>query len=692
MSPEQLEGKEADPRSDLFSFGAVLYEMATGKRAFEGKSQASLIASILKEAPKPISSITSIAPPALDRIAMRCLEKDPEDRYQTARDVLLELKWVSEAGSRAGVAAPVAARRKSRERIAWALAGVGLVAALVLGTFALQNRRAPPDPIRFFVSVPVGVTFIDTPKISPDGRYIAFSAVDTTGVSRIWLRALGSLGAEPIPGTEGAGRPFWSADSRFLAYMSENRLRKISVQGGPPQTVCESGSRGDGSWSRRGIILYDGSPNDSIRGVDAGGGVASAYTTIDRAHGETGAAWPHFLPDGRHFLYLGLTPKMDEMALKVGDTRSKKVILLGKGNFSRIEYIEPGYIIYARERSLLAQPFDARALRFTGEPFPVVDDVAVGGGTSSNADFSTSAGALVFRGGVAGGQTRMVWVERTGRELQTVGEPGVLYNVSLSPDDRRVAVSRGGANVDIWIIDAVRGVSTRFTFDGANEYTPVWSPDGSRIAFNSDREGRDVIFAKSSSGAGVESVLYRDERPMGVADWSRDGRWLIGVASSSQDRGDLRIVPADGSGPSRSINSTPFREVHPRFSPDGAWVLYASNESGRYEVFLQPVQGGGKWQVSTQGGVDPHWSRDGKEIFFLNLRGQMMAVGVSTKPSLTLGNPTALFGSVAADPDPYGRNYDVAADGRFLIRRTFGTGELPSTTVYLNWVQRLKKR
>jgi Tol biopolymer transport system component len=693
MAPEQLEGKEADPRSDLFSLGAVLYEMATGKRAFEGKSQASLIASILKETPQPISSITNVAPPALDRIVMRCLEKDPEDRYQTARDVLLELKWVGDAGSKAGVPATVSARRRSRERMAWGLAGAGLVAALLLGGNAVLNRPPTPQPIRFLAPVPEGITFIDTPKVSPDGRTIGFSAVDSTGTSRLYLRPFGSLGSTPMTGTESAGRPFWSPDSRFLAYMVGGRLRKVGVDGGPPQTICESNSRGDGTWGKRDIILYDDSPTDSIMRVPAGGGSPTPATTIDRANGESGSAWPHFLPDGRHFLFLGLTAKPDESYLKIGDLDSDKVITLQKGNFSRIEYVDPGYIIYVRDRALLAHPFDAKALKFTGDPFPVVDDVAAGGGTSSNADFSTSPGTLVFRGGAAGGLTQVVCLDRDGRELQTVGEPGNIFNVSLSPDGSRLITSRGSTTLDLWITDIARGVSSRFTFDASSETTPIWSPDGSTIVFNSDRRGRDAVFSKPANGVQAESLLHGEEMQFGAGDWSRDGKYLACIRTLNRE-GGIVIMNADGSGAPRPVVVTPFFELNPRFSPDGRWLVYSSDESGRLEVYVQPLEGGsGKWQVSTDGGRDPRWSRDGKEIFFIGTGNRLMVVDVTTAPNFALGNPKELFRRIAWDFDRYGGNYDVSTDGRrFYIRRNFGSSSLPATTVYVNWMESLRKR
>jgi predicted Ser/Thr protein kinase len=389
MAPEVLEGKEADARSDIFSFGAVVYEMATGRRAFEGKSQASLIASILKEAPQPLSTLAPLSPPSLDRAVMRCLEKDPEDRWQTVRDLLLDLKWAGEGGSRAGIAAPVAARRKSRERLAWSLAGAGGLAAGLLALLAISWAPKPPPEIRFFIPTSPEIIGMGTPKVSPDGRYIAYNAADSSGVTRLWIRPMGSLTAQPLSGTENSQRPFWSPDSRYLGFMAEAKLKKIAVAGGPPQTICDSGSQGDGSWSKDGTILFDNTASDSLRRVPSAGGVPAPASWVDRTRGETGNAWPQFLPDGRHFLFLGLTARPESTALKVGDLNSHTSRILAVGNFSRMDFV-PGYILYVKDRALLAQPFDAGGLKFNGEPFPVVDDVAVGGGGAANAEFSAS--------------------------------------------------------------------------------------------------------------------------------------------------------------------------------------------------------------------------------------------------------------------------------------------------------------
>jgi Tol biopolymer transport system component len=695
MAPELLEGGEADPRSDIFSFGAVLYEMATGRRPFEGRSQASLIAAILRESPRPISALMPLSPPALDRAVARCLEKDPNDRWQTARDLLLELKWIGDAGSRAGVPVPVAARRKSRERLAWILAAAGGIATLALLGFAVVNAPRKAEPIQFFIATPAAITAIGTPKVSPDGRYVAFNAIDSIGLSRIWLRPFGSLAAEPLPGTDNAQRPFWSPDSRYLAFMADGKLKKMAVNGGPPQTVGETGSRGDGSWSKSGVILYDNSASDSIIRIAAAGGVATPVTRIDRARGETGNAWPQCLPDGRHFLYLGLSSRPESTALKVGDLGSTKTRVLLIGNLSRIEYVDPGYILFVRDRALLAQPFDTGKQALRGEPFPIVDDVAVGGGGAANAEFSASDnGVLVFRGSEGSGTSRLTWVDRAGHDIQVIGEPGPYSNQTVSPDGKRIAVEMRASNPDIWTIESSRNVTTRFTFSAAQDFWPVWSPDGARIAYTSDEKGAYGVFVKPATGARPESLISHVSFPIGPCDWSSDGKNIACVVQAPGSW-DIWIQPTGGAA-AYPLITTPFREFEPRFSPDGRWIAYSSNENGRREVYIQPFPGlGGKWQVSSQGGRDPEWRRDGKELYFLSLAGAITAVDVSgtAGTDLVLGPPKTLFAGILADDSQIGHNYSVSADGqRFLIRKTVRAGELPATTVFMNWTSTFAKR
>ena len=695
MAPEQLEGKEADARSDIFSFGAVLYEMATGKRAFEGRSQASLIASILKEQPRPISSFDQLTPPALERTVMRCLEKEPDDRYQTARDVMLDLKWISEAGSRAGVAAPVAARRKSRERMAWMLAGIASAIALALVGFVVVNQPVKPEPLRFLIPAPPEIRVMNTPKISPNGKYIAYNATDSTGTSMIWVRPLGSLIAQTLPGTQNAQRPFWSPDSRYLGFMADQKLKKIAIDGGPPQTLCTSNSNGDGAWSSQGTILFDGSTTDSIRMVSSSGGTPVPISAIDYAHGEVGNAWPQFLPDGRHFLFLGLTQVPDDAVLKVGDIKTGKTQVIARGSYTRMQFVPPGYILSVRERALLAQPFDPNSFKFKGDAFPIADDVAGGGGDPTNAEYSASDnGVLVFRGGLSG-LTRLVWVDRSGHEIRQIGEPGAYRAQVVSPDGNRIAVEQStNGPSNIWLLDASRNVSTRLTFDPEGDFWPLWSPTGDRVIYFSFKGGGGV-YMKDASGAKPETLLCKQNPPIGATDWSKDGRYLACLSDMPKTSWDVYILPtAPGSKPYPFI-TTEYREWGPRFSPDGHWLAYSSNESGRREVYVVPFPGGGgKWQVSTQGGGDPEWRSDGKELFFMTQGDRLMSVDVQANgTSLQLGIPKAILQGLVSDGPQIGHNYAVSTDGqRFLIRTSERAGEIPATTVFVNWTSAIARR
>ena len=686
MAPEQLEGGEADARSDIFAFGALLYEMATGKKAFSGKSQASLAGSILRDDPTSVTEISPMMPPALNRVIKTCLAKDPEDRFQTAHDVKLQLQWVAEGGSQAGVPAPVAARRKSRERLAWGVAAAALLAAAALGFGYVRRAPAPPRAVRFEVPAPEGVIAIDAPRVSPDGRYLAFNATDSEGKTRIWVRPLNAIAAQPLNGTEGTTRPFWSPDSRFLGFMAEGKLKKIEVTGGPAQKICDAPTGADGSWSSQGIILYDGTGKDPIYRVSAAGGTPTVAVKTETAGKDGQVGWPEFLPDGRHFLYMAIGAKPEESAYRVGsiDSADSKPFAPAQ---TLITYSPPGYLLFVRDKTLVAQRFDPKALKTKGEPVPLAEHI----GTDSVglATFSVSRdGTLAYRTGDAG--ARLLWVDPSGKELDALGDRGEYTNPALSRAGDRLAFDlndpRSGKS-DIWIRDLARGVNSRFTFGEGNNGTPIWSPDGATIVFRSDRNGLYELFEKPASGQGEEKVLLKsnDEQKF-VTDWSRDGRY-IAYASQNQKTGwNSWALPMFGDRKPIPIVVGAFSELLPRFSPDGRFVAYQSNESGRVEIYVQsfPVASG-KWQVSSSGGTDPAWSADGKRIFYRAADQRFMAVDVEAGDTFKAGIPQALF-PARVQPGVARNKYVVSGNGeRFLFVAPLGREALTPTTVVLNW-------
>jgi serine/threonine protein kinase len=695
MAPEQLEGKEADSRTDIFALGAVLYELATGKPAFQGKSQASLIASILKDQPAPISTIQAMTPPALDRVVRVCLEKDPEKRWQTAHDVALQLQWIAEGGSAAGVPRPVTRHRRSRERLAWIAAGVLGLGVIALGARDLMRPKSPaPRVLRYQLPAPHGVVSIDSPKLSPDGRYLAYNATDTTGASRIWIHPLDSFGAHPLAGTEGATRPCWSPDSKSLAFFAGTRLKRIDVSGGATQTLLDGVRGSDDSWGREGLILFDGTPTDSIQGVPASGGMSKPMTRIDRAVGETGSAWPHFLPDGKHFLYLALHGGGTADSLKLGEVGSFATRTLGPTG-TRMEYTPPGYLLWAQEGTLLGRRFDPDKLRFTGEPFPVTEQV--GGNGSGLADFSLSdAGILAYR--EQGGRvSRLAWVDREGRTLKTMATESDWGDPALSPDGTQVAVDRSneGGPGDVWVYDTRRGTESRLTFDPKWDYEPMWSADGSRVFFVSLRDGNSNIYSREASGTGETIPVWVDSTGKSLTGVTRDGKYLIARRSSQETGRDVWAVPLTGDAKPFPVFREKFDQGHGTVSPDDRWIAYASDESGTNQIYVRPFpKGEGKWQISTQGANEPRWSADGTELYYVTLPNVLTVVKVETRNGFRPGIPKPLFTApFASGADDDRNHYAVHGNGdRFLVIDNSGHEMVPPTSIVVHWTAGLARK
>ncbi len=700
MAPEQLEGGEADARTDIFAFGALLYEAATGRKAFDGKSQASLISSIMSSSPPPIASLQPMAPPALERVVRTCLAKDPDERWQTAQDLAGELKWIAEGGSQIGAPAPVVARRKSKERWAWTAAGVlGLVAAASIGRL-LTTHDAPREPTRFSIAPPNGVT-LSWPRTSPDGRSVAFVGADPQGKRSIWLRPMGSFDAIRLDGTDGVQRPFWSPDSRYLGFFAGTQLKKIPVSGGPPQLICEFPGGSDGSWGK-GVILFDGRVTDPIRRVADSGGVPVVAVKPDAARKEAGTAWPFFLPDGRHFLFTGNDEK-GPATLKLGALDSPEVTVLADAE-SRVEY-SSGHLFYVSQRTLMARPFSPDKLAFTGEPFPVTDRMQVG--NLGLVDFSTSqAGDLSYTSAAQEPRSHLVWVDRNGKDLGTVGEPGMYRDLSISPDETRAAVSMGsfgGRSVDesnIWVVDLKRGVASRLTFGNELHLFPVWSADNTRVAYAKSTQGgaRLLIVQKLASGAGEEQPIGEDKN--GVifpTDWSSDGRQLlVQWLNSGPDNFDILTLPADGHGALAPYLRAPkpIYEINGRFSADARWVAYQSNESGRFDIYVQAFPpSGGKWQISTAGGGAPMWRGDGREIFYQAAGDIFYAVAVRVAGAgMEIGLPEKLFQRRLTHDARERNRWVVTRDGqRFLMNAPIDDAGSRTIQVVLNWAAGLRR-
>jgi Tol biopolymer transport system component len=695
MSPEQLEGREADAASDIFALGAVLYEMATAKKAFAGKSQASLIGAIMHSAPPAVSASAPLSTPAFDRVVATCLAKDPRDRWQTAHDVRLQLAWIAEGGSLVGLPAPVAHHRKNRERLAW-----GLAALLALATAALAVgfvRRAPAAPklVRFDIAQPAALATMGAPKISPDGSQIAFVGTDLQGKNQIWVRDLEALEARPLTGTEGvvnAVRPFWSPDSRHLAYFVGTKMMKIPVDGGPPQKICDAGNAADGSWSEQGVILFDGNSDDPISRVEASGGVPRVAQASGKGERNFEVAWPQFLPDGRHYLFIVFGGSAEDNGVWLAELDGKAPQKVVDG-LSRVEFAPPDSLLFVRESTLVAQRFDASNGKLLGEPVPIAEGLGVT--NVGLADFSASMnGVLVYRAGQAEAD-RLAWLDLKGARLPGSDDLGNGRNPALSPDGRWLAVDRlEGKNQDIWLRDLKRGVSSRFTTDPKNEYAPLFTPDGKSLLYSRE-EGEGWAVVERSLDSPAERVLLEPANTQLAIAITPDGRRLLyAERKTTEGTGhfDLLVTDLATGGAGKPYATSSFSEYRGTFSPDGRWLAYQSNESGRSEVYVQAFpEPGRKWQVSTQGGGSPSWTRGGGQLFYVAADRKLMRVDAKTAPSFDAGIPEALFTVPLAALQA--RNLFVFSpdDQRILAVSTGGTGAATPTTVALNWSAAFRK-
>jgi serine/threonine protein kinase len=713
MAPEQIEGKPVDARTDIFAFGAVVYEMATGKRAFDGQSQASLIAKTLEVDPPPMTSIQSTTPPALDHLVKRCLAKDPGERWQSAKDICEQLRWLSESREEKhdpAIAAVVAQQRRAKKRLVWA----GVVVAALVATrlaFFVYSRVTLPSPgvrvVRFAVALPpaqqLSVLSGSEPHaiaLSPDGTQLAYVARQN-GVTQIFLRALNSLESKPLPGTEEGSTPFFSPDSQWLGFVGGyGKLKKVSIDGGPAVDLCDVDSRlvFGASWGSQGSIVFG--YVGGLRQVPESGGSPKQLTTVPgTSSGTSDHMWPEFLPGGKAVLFVrgvAADPRISVVSIETGGQRD---LIAGKDPV----YSPTGHLLYSQGGTLMAAPFDLQRLAVTGTGVPVAEGILQRTPDVFQppaADYSISAtGSLAFVPGVAtAAPLKLTWVSRSGAEQPLPAPAHIYLHPRLSPDGQRIAVGITEKESQVWLYDIAQGTLSRFTFEGSNNLTPFWTRDGQRIVFISNKEGPRNIFSKLADGSGGLERLTTSENLDIPGSFSPDGQVLAFAEIDPHTGYDIWTLRLKGSSAETEQSRKPqpflktsFNENVPQFSPDGHWLAYVSDESGRYEIYVVPYPGpGGKWQISTEGGREPLWNRNGRELFYRS-GNKMMAVDINTRMGFSAGTPKMLFEGPYQSLSTSTPNYDVSADGqRFLMLKS--TEQPAQINVVLNWFEELKQK
>ena len=733
MAPEQVRGEAADYRADFFAFGAVLYEMLTGKRAFQKPNSAETMSAVLNEDPPGISQIAPATPPALQRVVRRCMEKNREQRFQSASDLAFALEALSDSEIRN--APPEEARQRHsqndlsfalksrsetasqvgrepaftqpqqghREKTAWLLVAVLLVLVAVVGFAYFRRPAKQQGAMHFSIALPSSVRDL---ALSPDGRILAFIAPPPAGGGDVlWTREIGSTETHVLANTEGASYPFWSPDARFVGFFADGKLKRIEVAGGPVQILADAPFGRGGAWNRQGTIIFAPNPTVGLARISAAGGVPTPVTEISSGapnFANLSHRWPIFLPDGVHFLYTmndftGVQGHAND-AIYAGALGSKEQRRLAASN-SNSAYVSPGYLVSSQSGTLMAQRFDADHLQLIGEPFAVADSEYLS--AVARTLFSVSEnGVLVYQTG-SSTSSELQWFNRDGKPLSAIGTPARYANPRISPDGHKVAldIDDPQSNPGIWLLNLESGVRSRFTFDPASaEETPIWSPDGAKVLWVSQRNGSLGFYVKAATGSGGEELITRSSPTLlGLpTDWSRDGQFLLYTRARPDWNSEMSVLPLKGDRKPHAFAHSPSSEREGQFSPDGRWVAYSSNESARWEVYVVPFPGpGGKYQISTEGGQQPRWRRDGKELFFLSPDKKLMAVSVKAGANFEFREPVALFQTRAREAlsSEEAFTYDVSPDGqRFLFNVNPERSNPPPLNIVLNWTSEIQRK
>ncbi len=660
MSPEQVQGQESDHRSDIFSLGVILYEMFAGQSPFKGAHETAINYEIVNVDPDPISSVKPEVSPELDAVVLECMAKDVTERYQSVAEVGKELRRYKRESSRtrmsrisspsqtyrpSGVQIPFVPEDQPRktfftlERVVWILVSFTFLAGAIVVSL-IHFREQPPEvrTVRSIILPPEKSIFRQGYfTLSPDGRTFAYVALDSVGKELLWIRPLSALSGQPLTGTDNASYPFWSPDSRFIGFFADGKLKKIEASGGPPLTICDAPLGRGGTWGGDGVILFNANANVPLSRVPAAGGTPTVITTLDTSKSELSHRWPYFLPDGKHFLYLARTTSAatgegDAIYFSSLDSSINKLLVRASSKTALVS----GHLIFLREQSLMAQPFDTVRYEITGDAFPIAENIQFDPSTGS-ASFSVSNnGVLTYQTGALQGGSRLVWFDRSGKQTGSFGKLQVYFSPAISPDGKKLAIDLvdvQSRNTDIWWYEFSRDLWTRFTFDASTDRDPVWSPDGSRIVFYSNRNRHFDLYVRPTSGERSEELLFESGTDKIPHDWSLDGKYLsFFTVNNPKTKNDLWVLPMTGEKKPILFLQTEFTESRGVFSPDGKWIAYQSDESGKNQIYVRPFPGpGGKWQISTAGGTRARWSRNGKEIFFLSTDFKLMTAEVRWK-------------------------------------------------------------